>query len=394
MIEAAPGGGLPIARARHPGAGSSIDRCRPLPPPMTPLHPTKASSVPSASKTPPDRQPLYQRVLEQLRADVQGGELHTRLPSEPELALRYRVSRMTLRRAISALVEDGLLESRHGAGTFVSTNAGPARTVALMINPVIDKAADDPYFQQLVSHLLHACARRGWTVRLASSIESMSSRLSSGRGASVAACIAVAFGTKAVDRLGTIPIPLVLVDSDPLPDVPLVMPDSAAALKAAVLRLAQLGHRRIVHSAGPAYAMTGRERLSEFRSAMKIAGLPMSERTVITGPFDMQHGYSAMAQWGSQPDRPTAVVCANDLMAFGAIHWLTEHGLVVGKDVSIVGCDGLTACSLVWPQLSTLALDFTAFAEAILQAVLDKRPGIRRIPLVLIERESMGPAPR
>lgn len=65
---------------------------------------------------------LYQQLRSQLRRDIVAGvyPVHSRIPSEMELCRRYQVSRVTVRRALGALVNDGLLERYQGKGTFVS----------------------------------------------------------------------------------------------------------------------------------------------------------------------------------------------------------------------------------------------------------------------------------
>ncbi len=69
-----------------------------------------------------DGVPIYIQIRESLRADITGGLLKRgeQLPSENELAVRYKVSRMTIRQSIEDLVDEGLLYRRHGVGTFVA----------------------------------------------------------------------------------------------------------------------------------------------------------------------------------------------------------------------------------------------------------------------------------
>jgi DNA-binding GntR family transcriptional regulator len=66
--------------------------------------------------------PLWQQVADDLRAEIQSGRLpaEARLPSESELGIQYGVSRVTVRHAIKALSEEGLVEAVHGRGTFVT----------------------------------------------------------------------------------------------------------------------------------------------------------------------------------------------------------------------------------------------------------------------------------
>lgn len=346
----------------------------------------------------PNRLPRHLQALAALRADIERGDPQQRLSTEPELARHYRVSRTTLRRAIATLVDEGLLEVRHGAGTFIRGDAGcAARTVALLIAPGMAAHPDDPYYQQFVHHLLLAFTRHGWTLRLAPGCEAMYQRLTAGRSDAVVACVAAFFGRGAegIGLLEPIRVPLVLVEGEPLPNAPCIMHDNAGGMRAAVARLAELGHREIVHLAGPDWAPTGRERRQGFIDAMANSGLPLRPDFCQEGGYEIAGGFRSMAAWWAAPVHPTAVVCANDLMAIGVLRWLGAHGLRAGRDLSVIGCDDLIASRLAWPALATIALDFAAHAEAVVQAVIHlDRPGVFRTPLTLIERESLGPAPQ
>src|SRR5512146_3296461 len=69
-----------------------------------------------------DGVPVYIQIRESLRAEITRGDLKRgeQLPSENELAIKYNVSRMTIRESIEDLVNEGLLYRRHGVGTFVA----------------------------------------------------------------------------------------------------------------------------------------------------------------------------------------------------------------------------------------------------------------------------------
>jgi LacI family transcriptional regulator len=341
--------------------------------------------------------PLYFHVLASLRVDCLGGVAYGhRLPSEPDLAKRYAVSRTTIRRAIAALIEEGVLEVRHGAGTFIRPGAGRSRTIGLIVAEGVAQHPDDPYAQQLINNLMMTMARHGWTLRLARSAEDMRTSLASAHGAIVSACVAAFFGATddELHPLASMPVPLVLLDSELHPDFACIMADNAPGMRQAVERAIQLGHRDIVHLAGPDWALTARERIAGFRDAMADSGLAVRDGDIRPGAYNVDSGYAVMAGWWAAGRRPTAVLCGNDLMALGAMHWLSDHGLRPGIDVSIVGCDNISFAGLARPALATLALDFAAHAQAVLDAVLDvHRPCVRRTPMRLIERASLGPAP-
>lgn len=77
----------------------------------------------------PARRSLSDRVVQGLRAEIDTGlrQPGDKLPTEPELVVRFGVSRTVVREAIAALRADGLVESRHGVGVFVTAGRGPAR---------------------------------------------------------------------------------------------------------------------------------------------------------------------------------------------------------------------------------------------------------------------------
>lgn len=338
--------------------------------------------------------PRHHAVLAALRVDCLGGSAFAdgRLPSEPELARRHGVSRATIRRAIAALVAEGVLEARHGAGTFIRPGADRARTIGLLIAASVAKNPDDPYAQQLVNHLVLTLAARGWSLRLAGSADEMRQGLARESGAVVSACVAAFFGEAELQPLRGMPVPLVLLDSELVPGLPGVLADNAGGMRAAVARAVELGHRDLGHLAGGAWAAAGRERRQAFCDGLAAAGLPLRPGRIRDGAFDIASGHAGMAALAADGAPPTAVLCANDLMALGAMRWLVEHGLTPGREVSIIGCDDIAVAGLLRPALASIALDFAAHAQAVLEAVIDvHRPTLRRTPMRLVERASLGP---
>lgn len=340
--------------------------------------------------------PRHLAVLAGLRMDCLSGAAYAgRLPSEPELARRHGVSRATIRRAIAALIAEGVLEARHGAGTFIRPGSDRARTIGLLVSETVAKNPDDPYAQQLVNHLVLTLAANGWSLRLARSAEEMRQGLAVERGAVVSACVAAFYGDADLAPLRGMPVPLVLLDSELHPGLPCVLADNAAGVRQAVARLVALGHSDIAHIAGGSWALSGCERRDAFIAAMADAGLPLHEDRIRPGSFDIASGHAGMAALAAAGRLPTAVLCGNDLMAVGAMRWLAEHGHAIGRDVSVVGCDDIAIAGLMSPALATIALDFAAHAQAVLDAVVDvHRPEVRRTRMRLVERASLGPAPR
>ena len=84
-------------------------------------------------------QPKYQQIADRLRAQIANGVLEPgeRLPSEPDLAADYDASRNTVRLAIALLINQGLVVSRQGLGTFVLE---PTRPFTALLSRIVDGA--------------------------------------------------------------------------------------------------------------------------------------------------------------------------------------------------------------------------------------------------------------
>jgi LacI family transcriptional regulator len=162
-----------------------------------------------------------------------------------------------------------------------------------------------------------------------------------------------------------------------------------------VLRhLADLGHRDVVHIAGPRTWVGARNRTREYEAAVVELGL--RSRGVIQGDWSARSGYQAIA---SLPDDlpATAFVAANDQSALGAILALNERGHRIPDDVSVTGVDDTPEAAYYSPPLTTLRLDFTAQGRDAVQQLLARIDGVEPPPLSprrpeLIVRRSTGPA--
>ncbi len=168
--------------------------------------------------------------------------------------------------------------------------------------------------------------------------------------------------------------------------------DQYAGARRAVRHLIELGHTEIRHIAGPAESMDALERVRGWRDALGESGLVAAEP--IIGDWTAASGYAAGRQLAG--DRFTAVFCGNDQMALGLIHALTEAGLSVPADVSVVGFDDIPEAAHFSPPLTTMHQDFAQLGRDAMNVVLavlsdDQAPNpLSRVP-ELVERASTAP---
>lgn len=181
---------------------------------------------------------------------------------------------------------------------------------------------------------------------------------------------------------------------------PAVVTDDEDGVYRAIEHLVNLGHRRIATIAGPAESIHGGLRLAAYRKALSEHDITCDERLVVQGDDTEEGGYRATGELLARGAAFSAIFAANDLMAIGAMSCLTDSGLEVPKDVSVVGFDDIHLASLVRPSLTTVRQpigDVGRNAARILLDILDGvegalRSGEIRLPTELVERKSSGPA--
>ena len=137
------------------------------------------------------------------------------------------------------------------------------------------------------------------------------------------------------------------------PDHPCVSVDSEAAVADAVTRLVLLGHRRIAMVSGTLAASDrAQQRYRGYRKGMSEAGL--ATPALIEVPF-VETAVDALSSQLQSRNRPTALVCSNDLLAIRSIRAAHLSGLSVPRDLSVIGFDGIALGEDLTPALTTIA---------------------------------------
>jgi LacI family repressor for deo operon, udp, cdd, tsx, nupC, and nupG len=167
--------------------------------------------------------------------------------------------------------------------------------------------------------------------------------------------------------------------------LPIVAIDNEAAAAAAVAHLLGLGHRRIGHIGGPPGNVLTAQRARGWRKALARGGI---EEPPVFGDFTMASGEVAMAALLARAPRPTAVFCANDEMAIGAMKAARAAGLRVPHDLSLVGFDDISFAAFADPPLTTIRQPRRAFGRAAVAALLHGTSRRRQMEYDLIIRAS------
>ena len=176
-------------------------------------------------------------------------------------------------------------------------------------------------------------------------------------------------------------------------ELPHIMLDNQAVFREIVLSLAKAGHRQIGFLGGIKNNECADERHQGFIDGLNLAGIETNPRLLINGGFVETHGYQGVKAAWEQGDRFTALVCANDLSAFGALRAFKEMGVSVPDDVEITGFDNCGGCRLSVPTLSSYAtnnfeLGYLAVEQVIRAAQGEKTPFRTTVPVDFVPRES------
>ncbi|MFF8973024.1 LacI family DNA-binding transcriptional regulator [Streptomyces sp. NPDC014995] len=198
----------------------------------------------------------------------------------------------------------------------------------------------------------------------------------------------------AVERLA---MPVVAVGHPSLTgSLPSVWTDDATAVTEAVRYLAALGHRRVARVGGAAALGHTAIRTAAFDQAARSLGLA-GARQVATD-YSGEAGARATRSMltAAPPDRPTAIVYDNDIMAVAGLSVAAEMGLSVPRDVSLLAWDDSQLCRLTHPTLSAMSHDVFGFgaeaARTLFGVITGEGPGSHPVPTpVLTPRGSTAP---
>jgi LacI family transcriptional regulator len=128
--------------------------------------------------------------------------------------------------------------------------------------------------------------------------------------------------------------------------------------------LLELGHRRVGIIRGPSNTSTSRDRTAGLLEALGEQGIGQDPQLIRDGTYSHQSGYQHARDLLRLPDPPTAIFCANDVVAFGAIDAALSLGVRVPEDVSILGFDDIPMASWEVFQLTTLRQPMGDMARA------------------------------
>ncbi len=299
-----------------------------------------------------------------------------------------RLSHETRQRVIQAAAKLGYQPARRGAP--------PPAATAATIGFICDELSTDPWTaigfdgvrEKAWAHGLSVTvmATRGDADMEAAALKQMAA-------APLAGLVYATINTRLVDAPAwDLATPIVLLNCHAA-GFASVIPGEVAGGHAATDVLIRAGHKRIGYINGEPSMEAARHRLRGYRQALATADLPFDPDLVREGNWQPLSGYEATRALMGLPAPPSAIFCANDLMAVGCYEALRELGLSIPDDVAVMGYDDREIAQHLHPPLTTVLLPHfemgAAAAEWLIDAAEGARPRQIKVECPIVMRKSV-----
>lgn len=313
-----------------------------------------------------------------------------RNPSSWDIARAAGVSQSTVSRVINknprispatrAKVEAAMASlgyTRNATARALIT--GRSNLIGLVVSNITN-----PFYPELIETIVSVAAEHSYQVVLCNTQESQDLQLSSlallieHRVDGAILTSPLLDGTDALTGRGLDRVPLVTVNRQMQGHrLDAVHLDNVTAGRLAAEHFLALGHREIGFVGGLSSASTNRDRLVGVRQAMADAGVELPADRVLDGSFTRDSGYRLTQILLAAAARPTALICADDLVALGAIDAVLDAGSAVPDDVAVIGFDDIPAASLRQVALTTVRQPIGEMGRRAVGLLMDR---IRRGP--------------
>lgn len=355
------------------------------------------------------RLPVYLQVYKDLKREILCGRLQpdSMLPFETDLARKYSITRISVRKAIDKLKEEGLIFKIRGKGSFVSSGASSPQSASkanlksclFCQADFVVGGASDPYYhgillgaerearQNNVSLSFKVCGKSTYD----SDIEYLKNLE---RVSEIAGIMLVGWSDRYfMERAVEFNLPIVCVNFKmALLRMSNVTADNFGGARQGMRRLLDMGHRDIVVIASSSGVRdpNHRERIRGCEEAFKEAGIEGYERNFIFCDFDESQSRQMTLSMlkGRRESPPSAIFALSDRMCNGAFRAVKESGLAIPNDISVLAFDGVNteASSMMVPVEEIGA----ASLKTLLRLGANRRELIEKvIPVSFIDRGSL-----
>jgi LacI family transcriptional regulator len=299
-----------------------------------------------------------------------------------EVAKRAGVSTATVSRTINRVsTVDPHLARRvwkaiEELGFYPNTQARALVSGRSRILGLIVSAITNPFFPEIVHTFEEIAIQNNYELLLTSTIDDskrveIAVRRMIERRVDGVAVLTFGMEEELIEHMRFRKIPMVFVDVGPhAPAISNIRIDYQSGIRHAVQHLAAMRHSRIAFISGPLHLKTSVARKLAFECAMREIGLEIRPELQYEGDHTMEGGIRAFAQLVGLRLRPTAILCSNDVTAIGVMRAAYDRGMVVPRDLSVIGYDDIHLAQFMTPPLSTVRMSQTQLAKLAFHALL------------------------
>lgn len=301
-----------------------------------------------------------------------------------EIAKRAKVSTATVSRAINRVpTVDPQLAKRvwkvvDELGYYPNRQARALVSGRTRIFGLIVSEITNPFFPEIVQSFEDMAVENGYELLLTSTVHDpkrmeISVRRMIERRVEGVAVLTFGMEESLLKDLRFRKVPLVFVDVGPeVPPVSTIHINYQHGIRQAVQHVAALRHTRIAFVTGPLHLKSAMARKTAFEESTREIGMEIPAHMVIEGDHTLEGGMRALTKLVGLRDRPTAILCSNDMTAIGVMRQAYESGLSVPQDISVVGFDDIRLAQFTIPPLTTVRMSQAELAKLAFQALLNE----------------------
>lgn len=301
-----------------------------------------------------------------------------------EIARRAKVSTATVSRTINRVpTVDPQLSKRvwkviEELGYYPNTQAralvsGRSRTFGLIVSEITN-----PFFPEIVQVFEDLAVQHTYEILLTSTVHDpkrmeLAVRRMIERRVDGVAVMTFGMEETLLEGLRFRKVPLVFVDvGPPLSRVSNIKIDYHHGIQQAVQHLAALRHHRIAFVTGPLHLKSAVTRREAFEESMREISLEPSQELIFIGDHTMEGGMRALEHLAHLRNRPSAIVCSNDMTAIGVVREAYDIGLKIPHDLSVIGFDDIRLAQFTTPPLTTVRMSQAELAKLAFNALMNE----------------------
>lgn len=283
-----------------------------------------------------------------------------------------RISEETKRKVRAALSELNYHPNVFARGLVTNTTGA----LGILIPPSRNEFFVNPFFAEWMSGVSQIAREEGFDTLLSTSARSekeVLDRMIRGRRVDGVLLLGSRHNDPVIRYVLENKFPAVLLGR-PEDDEPIayVNNDNVTAAYQATKHLLGLGHERIGFLGGDQELLVTVDRVAGYRKALVEAGMEPDERMEVSSFFLEQGGYLGMMRLLALNDRPTAVLAADDVLAFGAMRAAAELGYALPDELAIVGFNDIRLAEIANPALTSVRVHMQELGVRVAQLLLDQ----------------------